>query len=90
MTKEELDACEARANAATPGPWEAGAKITKRVYIASSLHRIADTLSTADATFIAAARTDVPTLVARVRDLEAQLARERAFREEQRSLRGAR
>ena len=75
----DLDAIEARANAATPGPWtvsrssshpgerhiEAG--LGAGVYVAMDVG--AD-----DAAFIGAARTDIPALVARVRELESDAA----------------
>ena len=70
----DLDAIEARVNAATDGPWEAypdGLVWTK-------VPRIGDPVSGSvlpeDAEFIAAARTDVPALVAEVRRLRAVLA----------------
>jgi hypothetical protein len=83
---------EARAAAATEGPWEV------RRYEAAAWGQKADVVSTAaesppvaadpeeymgacmvaDAEFIAHARTDVPDLVARVRKLEAAIARVRA------------
>jgi hypothetical protein len=78
----DLDAIEARANAATPGPWEASRQIGKKghCYVAQvfgpdalgglSLAQM-DVLpnATADAAFIAHARSDVPALVAEVRRL---------------------
>jgi hypothetical protein len=80
----DLDAIEARANAATPGPWEASRQIGKKghCYVAQvfgpdalgglSLAQM-DVLpnATTDAAFIAAARADVPALVAEVRRLRA-------------------
>lgn len=72
----DLDAIEARANAATPGPWTVSrssdhpgerhidAGLGAGVYVAMDVG--AD-----DAAFIANARTDIPALVARVRELEA-------------------
>jgi hypothetical protein len=81
-----LDEIERRANAATPGPWgfsryeqrylldeatdvvgevapgETGAAITVFAVASGALE---------DAAFIASARTDVPALIARVRELEA-------------------
>ena len=98
MTPEELDAIEARANAATPGPWE----WTRPEFSPSSDCHVLLSSSTTisygqtarievhsdgsaygeynpdidvngpDATFIAHARTDIPALVARVRELEAE------------------
>lgn len=89
MTPEELDAIEQRSNAATPGPWEyddggidavAGGSVA---YVSEhkSHHTFAVTgewHSSKDGLFIAAARTDVPALIAYIRELEQLLA---AFRE---------
>jgi hypothetical protein len=77
-----LDEIEARANAATPGPWRDRHQVCSEVWgqapdsqtcsmqIARVGHAQFDVLNAA---FIAAARTDVPALVARVRELEAEL-----------------
>jgi hypothetical protein len=77
----DLDRIEARAEAATPGPWEAvrgfqgeefvGIRVDDRPNIFTTIAE--DTLTRADADFIAAARADVPALVARVRALEAEV-----------------
>jgi hypothetical protein len=77
MTDEQLKQIEARANAATPGPWW----VTDDV-VWSDKWRIADAVGKwatfdpektpviwANLSFIAAARTDVPALVAEVRRL---------------------
>lgn len=98
ITDAELDAIEARANAATEGPWESLATATGSSFAkqwreigtvgvgrgtivgASSYHSSVYgevsgvRISEADAEFIAASRTDVPRLVATVRDLRSQLA----------------
>ena len=64
----DLDAIEARANAATEGPWEySGLTLWGR----DNLGLIKAT-TPEDRTFTAAARTDVPALVARVRELEGE------------------
>lgn len=76
----DLDAIKARAEAATPGPWEADASEIYgpgRVWLAESC-RLHDDLSydpqsDRDAAFIAHARTDVPELVAGVESLGRQL-----------------
>lgn len=73
MLDSDLDAIEARANAATPGPWEAnGADVTTR-YISHGKGlvrwQIASYVDPRDLTFIAHAREDVPALVAEVRRL---------------------
>jgi hypothetical protein len=80
MTNEELDAIERRANAATPGPWfppvtrERGPGCDDRACVVDHegcavwpWHR------REDMEFAYAARTDVPALIARVRELEAAL-----------------
>jgi hypothetical protein len=87
MTQLDLDAIEARANAATPGPWDGDTcdgisqhwtreKPWLDVLVmegsdswAGCNHRIS--VSEGDAEFIAHAREDVPALVQRVRELEA-------------------
>ena len=95
----ELDEIEARANAATPGPWtydeECGyvevppcGAIEFKPGWERSVHFLArvhnnhvegeDGLGF-DGAFIAAARTDVPALIARVRELDAECAALRAL-----------
>jgi hypothetical protein len=83
-----LDELERRANAATPGPWRDRHQVCSEVWgqapdsqtcsmqIARVGHAQFDVLNAA---FIAAARTDVPALVARVRELEAECERTRIF-----------
>lgn len=69
MTEDDLRTIEARANAATPGPWFGQ---STGVY-GDGFHlvgRAPDTAAT-DLEFIAAARADVPALVAEVRRLRA-------------------
>ncbi len=89
MTPDELAAIEARANAATPGPWTEHADGSlppdprKIRYVrAPNGAAIASFLRTQgldphealmNGVFIAAARTDVPALVAEVRRLRDQL-----------------
>ncbi len=90
MTDEELDAIEARANVATPGPWAWDQHGDLRSTTATDPDWwdsettapfvtviVTDTGAYpprgATAEFIAAARTDVPTLVAEVRRLRALL-----------------
>lgn len=86
MTTEplDIDAIEARANAATPGPWvetpysRSGAGTDERYTAITGGREVVTTdqfpcsRKPADATFIAHARTDIPALVARVRELEAR------------------
>ena len=88
MTDEELNAIEARANVATPGPWlmRESEDIGDRVVEAISAVKgplFEDIVKTDsgtyppglnDAAFIAAARDDVPALVAEVRALKEQIA----------------
>jgi hypothetical protein len=64
MTPEQLAAIKARADAATPGPWESA---TTGVWsdIEGDLW-VADTSHDYDAAFIAHAREDVPALLAEV------------------------
>lgn len=66
----DLDAIEQRTRAATEGPWEYDGRT---LWGRDDIGRIkADTPE--DRAFTAAARTDVPALVARVRELEEALA----------------
>lgn len=76
MTNEKLDALEALANAATPGPWEVHSHREHSatfdwhgVNNASGKEVTGDFLLAEDAAFIAAARTAVPELVAECRRL---------------------
>lgn len=85
MTDDELDAIEQRANAATPGPWLVLEQSSDEVWFGDGYYDVGPTkegfeIGTAlvggereDAKFIAAARTDVPALVAKVRRLRKQL-----------------
>lgn len=74
MTEIDLDALEALAEAATPGPWEAvGFYVRLGDGFAVALANSRQEHSPSDAAFIAAARTAVPALVARVRELEGKL-----------------
>jgi len=99
MTDPDLDAIEQRAKAATPGPWAVWHDLDrqgfKTVGDAHSYQEILDSGETEecnptahvytdeDAEFIAHARTDVPALLARGRELEAGVrsARAEALRE---------
>ena len=78
----DLDAIEARANAATPGPWAVYEKPDPWGYWAvqdadgkdvfddgSAGAEYGQTCSIADRDFLVAARTDVPALIAEVRRL---------------------
>lgn len=79
----DLDEIERRANSATPGPWEG--KRNGGMY-ARDREPVFETgcgccsdpdLTDENSAFIAHARTDVPALIARVRELETQLRIER-------------
>ncbi|HWB38102.1 MAG TPA: hypothetical protein VHA75_18950 [Rugosimonospora sp.] len=86
--KIDLDAIRARADAATPGPWEmeVGDWAGDWAYASGPTYYSEETssaLRTADAVFVAHARADVPALLAevdRLRDLVEQVTREK-FRE---------
>lgn len=76
MAELDLDAIEVRDKRATEGPWLASHNITEDTYDVSVLYSngigvvIADCRRrSADAEFIAYARTDIPALVAEVRRL---------------------
>ncbi|MFJ2863709.1 hypothetical protein [Kitasatospora sp. NPDC087314] len=78
----DLDAIQARAEAATPGPWhveEDRRDYTRWVATLDGTLGInfgyLGNRTEGDAAFVAAARTDVEALLARVRELEAELAR---------------
>jgi hypothetical protein len=71
MTNEQLDEIEARANAATPGPWEVLNKWWVIPHGKSEWDGeiCGNVYQDGDSDFIAAARSDVPALVAEVRRL---------------------
>lgn len=75
MTPDELDAIEAREKAATPRPWRADG--TYSCVWGPDGAAVADHLRSyaGDGPFIAAARSDVPALVADNRRLEAEVRR---------------
>jgi hypothetical protein len=89
-----LDEIEARANAATPGPW-GFSRDEKRYLLDETTDVVGEvapgstgaaitvfavaTGALEDADFIASARTDVPALIARVRELEAECERLKTF-----------
>lgn len=86
MTPADLDAIEKRAAAATPGPWRECGDILQgksAIRISSKdLFCSYDTMSMQnadDARFIAAARSDVPALLAEVRRLQAELSDNKTF-----------
>ncbi|QAU07226.1 hypothetical protein HOV03_gp87 [Gordonia phage Asapag] len=78
MSELDLDAIEARAEAATPGPWHAskGGGSMGRDYPGNITSDetgqiiFTQTGNSANTRFIAGARTDVPALIARVREIE--------------------
>jgi len=85
MSEIDLEAIEARANAATPGPWiyasdngvgVVGTTDEQTIWFYSLptlLRNCAAGVTEADASFIAHAREDIPALIARIRQLEAAL-----------------
>ena len=90
----DIDAIEARENAATPGPWysdnsdnmdDAGNHYSVMYgdgwYLARVWKDLKQSNCVADAAFIASARQDVPALCAEVRELRAALERARALAE---------
>ncbi len=74
MTNEDLLEIEARANAATPGPWMQSLRFHV-VTDDSNCDDIAGTTFPIDADFIAHARADIPPLVAEVRRLQVDAAK---------------
>jgi hypothetical protein len=86
MSELNLDAIEARANAATEGPWRVdqsgwGVNDANDMLVVADLGAWLEAggANLKVATFIAAARSDVPALVAHVRELEAVVERVRAL-----------
>jgi len=79
ITPDELDAMEARADAATRGPWDYFSKFVTVILggdfdvILSEMHTQFDKYEE-NGVFIAAARSDVPRLVAEVRRLHEENA----------------
>lgn len=81
MTDDELKQIEARANAATPGPWvDVGyGRIAVGDETGKSVHWWDwdcvehGAQDQADGTFIAHARTDIPSLIAAVRERDARI-----------------
>lgn len=75
MSDLDLEAIEARAKAATPGPWVVGPGAFWNYVVGSDEHGDhAGAQEKEDAAFIAASREDVPALVAEVRRLRAEVA----------------
>lgn len=81
LTEERLQEIEARANAATWGPWEA---LSDGTVMADSEEGplgvfVADVNKLTDAEFVADARTDIPALIAALREAreEARYFRDR-------------
>lgn len=84
ITNAQLDELQARANAATPGPWAAYSDDVRLPFPKrGGLGRMRSTnLSVpedeANADFVAHARTDIPDLIAAVRERDAEIERLRA------------
>lgn len=77
MTEEELAAIEARAIAATEGPWTHDDTTCSVVADSDKVKdwSITDLVTWENGRFIANARADVPALIAEVRRLRVQLAK---------------
>lgn len=75
----QLEEMKARAEKATPGPWESGHTHGRVHYLRNGIRFTVADLAFRDAEFIAHARTDVPKLIAA---LEAALATADALIEE--------
>lgn len=74
MTRPDLDAIGTRAEAALEGPWTWEAYSETLGNINGDGFPVASMVDGDDAAFIAAAREDVPALLAYVRELEGSLA----------------
>jgi hypothetical protein len=79
LTEDDLKAIEKRANAASPGPWEAKrfgpcncGECPEHVNVFAGSHQWPN-INPPEAEFIAAAREDVPALIAEIRRLRAEL-----------------
>lgn len=73
FTKEQLDEWERLANAATPGPWAFDGLRGVYVNQVAPMRAVVQLpVGAPDCEFIAAARTAIPALIARVRELEAK------------------
>jgi hypothetical protein len=71
MQRPDIDAIEARANAAQPGPWSAQDRWP--ILVDANGHAVGDAAATGpNGEFIATSRTDVPELCAYIRHLEGQ------------------
>jgi hypothetical protein len=84
VTRDELEAIKARAAAATEGPWEAysssccpdmgGVSSSKYRVHAAELGNVGHPALLEDAEFMAAARTDVPRLIAALEEAWERIA----------------
>lgn len=73
MTKKQLAEIRARANGATPGPWDHNlGTITRATMLKGKDHKVSvgGILYIPDSIFIAHARTDVPALLDYIEELE--------------------
>lgn len=73
----DINAIRKRCDAATPGPWVVATNGPRDVVITQPIHEMFRVAFREDAEFIAHARTDIPALLARVRELEAAMQRVR-------------
>ncbi len=86
MTREEIAEIQARADAATPGPWETpldGDGNSSHTIMTADEKYIASIWAAQNAIFCANARTDIPTLLSYVAELEAENTRQRDARGQQ-------
>lgn len=87
MSGVDLDAIQARAEAAALGPWMIGKDNSDRVILAgpfsallvAKVGNVRNPLLAKDSEFIAHARTDVPALLALVREQQAKIERVQAL-----------
>jgi hypothetical protein len=81
LSQRELKEIAARADAAAPGPWTCrtfGNRGMVTYRWSGGVRALDDYISAENARFVAAAREDVPNLVAEVERLRALLAKEKA------------
>lgn len=80
MTEDELRAIEARAEAATAGPWTIHVEaFAAAAWLSGVWQGYEGEFGVPDAAFIAAARTDVPALIAEIRRLQDRLEMRHAW-----------
>jgi len=91
MSELDLDAIRARCAAATPGPWTAPSQYPWLVFQDADEYNVVSTnlagKADLDAAFIAAAREDVPALLAALASSRAEVERLRPVADEMRKIR---